>query len=199
MLILSKPRRGLAVLLLAGSWSLLSAGEEPWKTFETAVGGVRLEIPEGWFIKEIDQDQAYQAFLSREKVEKEGDLYTYGVSIMRLRNYRKVFSFKSQTVDEILLEYANQVAANLSGGETAMVIALPASDHGLKLQRFQMMAGRGPECLRLNLLAGLRGKQWVHALWEIPCSEAKDDARTEEIAHMIKTFYVEKQWGPPKK
>lgn len=182
----------------------LSAGELPEsptgsRVFETGAGGFRVAVPAAWHVKEIPGADLYQAFLSREKVEEKGDRYTYGLSVVRLRDYRKSFTLESKAAADVAQEYATRVAAQLAGGEGGTVVGLPTGDHGLKLTKYMVLGGKGPDCVSGTLLIGVSGKRWFHALWECPCSEGKEEERISEINAMVESLHVDSKWGEERK
>jgi hypothetical protein len=190
-------------LLFVGGVVLLSSSAADEKadppaqlsSFESIQGGFRVNVPKAWHIKEILQDEIYQGYFSRERVEKEGDLYTYGLSVLRLRDYRTTFQFTATTSDMIAIEYAARVAGQLNGGKGGTVVGLPTGKHGSKLSKYLVIGGEGAECVMGQLLIVVKGKKWFHALWEAPCSEAKLDHRIDELSAMVKSLWVEKKWG----
>ena len=166
------------------------------ETFVSEAGGYQVALPRSWHHKEIPGNGTYQAALSREKVEKQGDLYTYGLSILRLRDYRDMMEFSTRNSSEMAWEYANRLAASFEGGQNVL-IALPTTGHGMDMSLFRIVAGGGTDdCLSMWLLVGVKGKQWFHALWEIPCSDR--EAHEDEINQMLESLVVDPKWAKRK-
>lgn len=194
-----------AALMASGLVPVCGAGDEPssspmeLRVFGTAAGGFRVAVPQAWHLQELPGAEVYQAFLSREKVEKKGDLYTYGLSVLRLRDYRKAFKLRATRPADVALEYATRVAAQLAGGQGGTVIGLPTGNHGLELTQYRVLGGQGPDCVSGTLLIGVSGTSWFHALWESPCSESEEPKRSAEILAMVESLYVEAKWGEEKK
>src|SRR6266481_8565892 len=67
------------LVMLAGSMlSPLHVAEAGTRWFKSKAGGYQVGIPDSWHVKEIPGRESYQAALSREQVEKPGELYRYG-------------------------------------------------------------------------------------------------------------------------
>ena len=186
-------------LLVAMGFGLFHSAEttaqkSEMRTFTSEQGGVELSIPTAWFVKEVPGDERYQEFFSREKVEKEGDLFLVGVSITRVKDYRRAFKFKTTRPADIATEYANRIAAGVGKGSRNLVISMPGSIAGMNAYTFRISAGGGsPECISMWLVVGIKGKEWVHALWEVPCTES--EANSADVNAMIDSFKVDKEWG----
>ena len=180
-----------AILALAAIDSPLLAASR-W--FKSAQGGYQVGIPKEWHVKEVADDRSYQAALSREKVEKEGDLYQFGVSILRLRDWRSAFKFTSTDPDAMSLEFANRLAGHDEGEGQSLVIALPGPLRGRPSSLFHIVKRGGTDaCLDMWLVTAPQGAEWFHALWEIPCKES--DAHESEINIMVQDLTVFPKWG----
>ena len=182
----------------AGFGATIAAADDTPTTsiqqFRSVAGGVTLDVPATWHVKELPGEQLYQAFLSREKVEKQGDLYTFGVSITRYRNYRDAFKFTSSSPASMALEFANRIAAGMSKGGQSIVISMPGSISGMNSYKYYIGVNGGTEeCLGMSLVVGIKGKAWFHALWEIPCKERV--AHESEVDAMIRSLKVDTKWG----
>lgn len=189
----------LALSLVGGGFCLAAEGVEAvpkpdTKEFKSDRGGIRVQVPASWYVKEVPGPTSYQVYLSREKVEKKGDLYTYGLGIVRLRDYHDAFKFEGSSPEQIALEFANRRASRSSTGGQSMVIAMPASIEDMKAFKYRIVSGGGTDdCLSMWVLVGIKKKQWIHALWEIPCKER--DAQEPAVEAMIQSLVIDPEWG----
>jgi hypothetical protein len=182
----------LAVAVAALGPSARSTDElEP---FASEKGGYELLIPRSWHRTEISQKGYYEAALSREQVETEEDVYTYGVSIVRLSDYKRVFPFEGDDPRKIAQQYANRLAGQYIGiGETT-AMPLPGGRHGVETSAFEIVAYEGmPGCLYFRLVIAVEGAEWLHAQWEIPCRERA--AHADELQRMVDSLAISPTWA----
>jgi hypothetical protein len=164
------------------------------KQFVSEQGGVEVQIPAAWYVKEVPGDESYQAFLSREKVDKPEDMFQFGVSITRVKDYRRAFKFKSSRPADMAGEYAQRIASGVEKSAKNLVISMPTSLVGMSAYKFQIVSGGGTDkCLDMWLVVGIKGKEWVHALWELPCKERPSNETA--VKAMMDSFKVNQKWG----
>jgi hypothetical protein len=190
-------RRTRLILPLAVAVTALgptAGAADELEPFASKKGGYELLIPEGWHRTEISQKGYYEAALSREKVETEEDVYTYGVSIVRFSDYRRVLPFEGNDPAKIAQQYADRLAGHYIGiGETT-VMPLPAGEHGVETSGFEIVAFEDmPECLYFRLVIAVEGAEWFHAQWEIPCRERA--ARADELQRMVDSLAISPKWA----
>lgn len=179
----------LLVLVPAGSGTGSGTG---YVTFQSTAGSYEVSLPESWHRREMVGDGWYQGALSREPVDKPEDVYAYGVSILRLKDYGIVLEFENDDPDEIVLEFANRVGKIVH--EQNRVTALPADERADGMRTFRIVAGEGTEdCLALWLVVSLVERKWFHAQWEIPCAE--QELHSAEIRKMVGSLVVSPEWA----
>ncbi len=187
---------GLLSVIVAVA-SFLSADAPAWagrRWFKSAKGGYQVGIPNEWYVKEIMGEGIYQAALSREKVEKQGDLYQYGVSVLRVRDWHSMFKFSTNDPSAMALEYATRLAGEDEGKGQSAVIGLPAPLRGVQSSLFRITKHGGTDdCLAMWLVVVPQGTEWFHALWEVPCKERA--AHEAEITSMFQGLTVLPKWG----
>jgi len=184
------------LVMLAGSMlSPLHVAEAGTRWFKSKAGGYQVGIPDSWHVKEIPGRESYQAALSREQVEKPGELYRYGLSILRVKDYHSFLKFEASDPAELAMRFASGLAGADGGSQQGLLISTPGSLRGMDSWRFRITKGGGtPECAAMWLVVGIKGSEWVHALWEVPCGER--EAREREIESMVEGLVVLPKWGP---
>src|SRR2546425_12529204 len=75
---------GFLVVLAGSMLSPLHVAEAGTRWFKSKAGGYQVGIPDSWHVKETPGRESYQAALSREQVANPGDLYRYGLSVLRV-------------------------------------------------------------------------------------------------------------------
>lgn len=163
------------------------------ESFSSKKGGYEVLIPDSWHKTEISKKGFYEAALSREKVETEEDSYTYGVSIVRLANFRGILPFQGEDPKELALQYANDLAGYYFGIGENKVVPLPSGDHGADTSELEVVVYEDtPECLKFRLVIAVRGAEWFHAQWEIPCGEL--ETRESELDRMVESLVISPKW-----
>lgn len=85
-------------LLLKPTYSFpeeTAPGKNGWTTHTQAAHAVEITYPKKWFKKEHFPQGLYQLFLSREKVEKPGDVFLVGISLVKIYRGSEVVGLRS--------------------------------------------------------------------------------------------------------
>jgi len=189
-------RAARAIVLLAalpgGLVGPAAVAADELEAFASKKGGYELSIPGDWHRTEISKKGYYEAALSREEVRTEEDVYTYGVSIVRFADYRRVFPFDEADPQTVAQQYANRLAGQYIGiGETT-VMPVDGIDRGVATSEFEIVAFEDtPECLYFRLVIAIEGTRWFHAQWEIPCRERP--AKSDELQTMIDSLTISRK------
>ena len=170
------------------------AADQAFDKFTTGAGGFSLDLPAGWHRVEETGPRSYRAVLSREKVEKQGDSYTYGLSVTRYRGWRDFMPALPADPGAAAEAYANQLASQFEGGQTVVIDGGYDATYGMNLRYFHVAASLGTaDCLQVRLLIGIDGKQWFTALWKVPCAEF--ESLDKEVRHVRESLRIEEKWG----
>jgi hypothetical protein len=169
--------------------------EESLRTFASVPGGFTLRIPSDWFIKEIPSPDVYEGYFSRERIDVVGDVYSYGVNIVRLRDHSQKFRLRAKTSRGKAREYVDRYAAQLDMFGNPQVKPLAGDIPGMETSSFEVLVNVGtPSCVWTRVLVGMKRKEWFQGIWEVPCDQR--DAKEADIEAMIKSLEVSPSWGP---
>jgi hypothetical protein len=163
------------------------------RTFASVPGAFSLRIPSGWFVKEIPSPDVYEGYFSRERIDVVGDVYSYGVNIVRLKDFSLKFRLHAKSSQGKAREYVDGYAAQLDMFGNPQVKRLAGDIPGMETSSFELLVNVGtPSCVWTRILVGLKRKEWFHAIWEVPCDQR--DAKEAEIETMIKSLVVSPSW-----
>ena len=124
-------RRLLLIALLSISPLLLNeSARAGTRWFKSKAGGFQVGIPDGWHVKENPSQQSYQAALSREKVEKEGNLHQYGISVLRVKDYHSFLKFDAPSAAELAMRFATNLAGGATDAPQGLLISMPGTLRG---------------------------------------------------------------------
>ncbi len=88
------------------------------KEFENSAYNVSLRYPIDWHVKEHASQGVYQLFISKEKVEKPGDIYLTGIGIVKVSNAKETIKLKAseplEVANEFLKRYVDGIATSKS-------------------------------------------------------------------------------------
>ncbi|HZE89097.1 MAG TPA: hypothetical protein VE404_06085, partial [Verrucomicrobiae bacterium] len=143
--------------------------------------------------KEVASDRTYHAVLSREEVPDVAARYKYGVTIIRLKDYHDSLKFTTDDPEKIPAEFAVQTI--IARGAKPLYLGHERSLGGIWYHEFNVPIGwdDAGTCVQLTLLINLRGNEWLEAMWEVPCPEAK--ALHKELKTITESLRVSRRWG----
>jgi len=151
-----------------------------------------MSFPRSWLISEFPGEGQYKATLSREPMQ-ESENFKYGVAIFRTHNYRTMMGFKAHRPKEAAGEFAQKVTLHESQQGTWELEPISCSQHGVDSWELQMTTNIGSDaCTFMWLVVAVKGQDWFHAAWSVPCSEK--DLHADEIAGMVRSLLVEQEW-----
>jgi len=187
-------RVALAMGLLVSTTAIADDVTPPIRVFTSAPGAFSVRIPAGWFVKEIPSPETYEGYFSREKIDVAGDIYTYGLNVVRLRDYKTKFGLQAKSNRARAREYVDRYAAKLDMFGNPEVKIVAGNLPGMEAWSFELLVNVGtPSCVWTRIIVGIYRKEWFHAMWEVPC-----DQRTEkeaEIESMAQSLEVSTSWG----
>jgi hypothetical protein len=162
--------------------------------FESAAGGYAVSVPPKWHVKEFPGDPVYQGFVTRSKIKDPQDRYTFGLSVVRLREARSAFDFKSADAAAMALEYANWIARRSGAGGVGVVLKQPGPARAPETHLFFITGGAKESCRMFWLVAAVHGPEWFHALWKVSCQEGRGEKAETLIRGMIDSLEVGPTW-----
>ena len=162
-------------------------------TFNNKRGDVSISYPEGWFVKEYIYNNPYSIFLSREKVEKVGDIYKVGISILKFYHHSW---YVNVNLDD-LEEYLNYMVHTYYNGITYSNKRIIEKDDlilgGVKfiMREISFDAPLGFRN-KLYFLCAIKNDIYVQVMFEAPEHEFEDYRQVfDESARTMRLFSSE--------
>ena len=186
------------MLMIANALALDEKASErvgDMRLFKSQLGGYEVEIPASWHSKEFPRPGVYQAWLSREPIEKAEDQFLYGLDILRINNYSRAFKLEASKPEKLAQEYANYLAGRprMKQFGNNVLVKLPPSEHGVKTFSYLIGGNQGGEqCIWMTVVVAFKDKEMFRAFWEMPCEER--ESNQDEIGHMFNSLLIKKKW-----